>query len=99
MSKIRIVNWLLTRKCNLKCDYCSIVKNYEGMPEHYPKMKYYHQNQMTSFKVIEILNTLNRHNKDIFNIFYGGEPTLFDGLSHVINHCNNNNIYLSLIHI
>lgn len=98
MSKVRIVNWLLTRKCNLKCDYCAIVKNYDGMPtECYPRMKHYYKQQMTSFQVIDILDTIKRHNPDAFHIFYGGEPILFNGLNHVINHCNENEIHYTII--
>jgi MoaA/NifB/PqqE/SkfB family radical SAM enzyme len=97
MSKIRIVNWLLTRKCNLKCDYCAIVKDYKGMPPEYPKMVHYYHDQMTSLHVIEILNTIKRNNPEAFHIFYGGEPMLFNGLSHIINHCNDNNIYYTII--
>lgn len=98
MSKVRIVNWLLTRKCNLKCDYCAIVKNYKDMPkECYPEMKHYYKNQLTSYQVIDILDSIKRHNPDAFHIFYGGEPLLFNGLSHVINYCNDKSIHYTII--
>lgn len=97
MDKIRIVNWLLTRKCNLKCDYCAIVRNYPDMPVQYPGISHYMKNQMSYQYVIEVLDMIKAHNPDVFHILYGGEPMLFDGLHHVINHCNDNNIHYTII--
>lgn len=97
MSKIRIVNWLLTRKCNLKCDYCAIVKNYNNKPNTYPDMSHYHKNEMTTQQVIETLRKLKIHNPYHFNIFYGGEPLLRDDLPEIINYCNENDIFYTII--
>ena len=91
-NMIRIVNWLLTRRCNLKCDYCAIVKNYEGKPNEYPDMAHYLQNEMTTSDVIDGLMKFQQHNSDIFHIFYGGEPTLRKDLPAIITFCNKNNI-------
>lgn len=96
-DKIQIVNWILTRRCNLECSYCAIVRNYQNMPREYPKMKYYHQNEMDTNWVIEILRRLKLHNPDCFQIFYGGEPILRKDLSKIINYCNKYNIHYTII--
>lgn len=96
-DKIRIVNWLLTRKCNLNCDYCAIVRNYDGMPDEYPDMKHYLKNEMDSDRVIRGLEKIKKHNPDCFHILYGGEPMLFKGLSEVINYCNDQDIHYTII--
>jgi MoaA/NifB/PqqE/SkfB family radical SAM enzyme len=97
MSKIRIVNWLLTRKCNLDCDYCAIVKNYNCMPVSYPPVKHYIKNEMTTDVVIKALRRFKMHNPDTFHILYGGEPLLRRDLPHIINYCNENKIYYTII--
>ena len=97
MDKIRIVNWLLTRKCNLDCHYCAIVKDYPNKPDEYPDMKHYHQNQMTYNDVIRFLEKIKKHNPDCFHIFYGGEPLLFKGLEHVLNYCYDEDIHYTVI--
>jgi len=97
MSKIRIVNWLLTRKCNLKCDYCAIVKNYSNKPASYPDMSHYIKNEMTAEMVISGLALFKKHNPSMFHIFYGGEPMLVNGLPRIINYCNDNEIFYTII--
>jgi len=97
MSKIRIVNWLLTRLCNLHCDYCAIVRDYEKMPHLYPNIGYYIRNEMPTDVVIEALRKMKIHNPNMFHIFYGGEPLLRKGLSEIINYCNDNEIYYTII--
>ena len=94
---IRIVNWLLTRKCNLTCDYCAIVKNYTGMPYQYPQMKHYIQNEMPTDVVLNALTAFKKHNKNTFHIFYGGEPLLRKDLPLIINHCNESGIPYTII--
>lgn len=97
MDKIQIVNWLLTRRCNLKCSYCRIVKDYKSKPGIYPNMKYYSDNEMSTMDVINGLKKLKKHNPDSFHIFYGGEPTLREDLAQIINYCNDNDIYYTII--
>jgi len=94
---IRIVNWLLTRRCNLQCEYCSIVKNYEGMPKEYPDMKHYIQNEMSTQTVIDGLKKFKAHNPDAFHIWYGGEPLLRKDLPDIINFCNAEDIHYTII--
>ena len=94
---IRIVNWLLTRRCNLACDYCAIVKNYPDMPHGYPLMSHYIKNEMTTDQVIKGLDQFQLHNPDCFHILYGGEPLLRKDLADIINHCNDNHIHYTII--
>lgn len=94
---IQIVNWLLTRKCNLTCDYCAIVKDYPGMPTTYPPMKHYIKNEMSTDVVINALANFKNHNPEMFHIFYGGEPLLRKDLPDIINFCNENEIYYTII--
>lgn len=96
-DKIQIVSWLLTRRCNLKCEYCGIVKNYKDKPKGYPDMSHYHKNEMTTEYVIDILKKLKEHNSDCFNILYGGEPLLRSDLSEIVNFCNDEKINYTII--
>jgi len=97
MSLIRIVNWILTRKCNLDCEYCAIVKNYDGMPRGYPNMQHYLQEEMSTEVVINALKAFKKQNPNVFHIFYGGEPLLRPDLPDIINFCNENEIYYTVI--
>ena len=97
MSKIRIVNFLLTRRCNLNCDYCALVKDYDGMPRHYPRMAHYIKNEMSTKTVTDALMAFKKHNPNIFIILYGGEPLLRKDLPEIINFCNENEIYYTII--
>lgn len=97
MNKIQIVNWLLTRRCNLHCDYCRIVKNYKTKPPEYPDMKHYIDNEMSTDTVIEGLRKLKLHNPNVFNILYGGEPLLRLDLPDIINYCNDQKIHYTVI--
>jgi MoaA/NifB/PqqE/SkfB family radical SAM enzyme len=97
LSKIRISNWLLTRKCNLNCDYCAIVKNYSFKPAIYPDMSHYMKKEMSTHRVINGLKLMKKHNPNMFHIFYGGEPLLRKDLSDIINFCNKENIFYTVI--
>lgn len=94
---IHICNWLLTRKCNLNCSYCGITINKNDKPKSYHDIKYYHQNEMSTEFIKNILKQLKLHNENIFNIFYGGEPFLRKDLSEIINFCNKENIHYTII--
>jgi len=97
MSEIRIVNWLLTRKCNLRCSYCGIVRNYKDKPKAYPNMKYYYENEMSTSFVINCLEKFYNHNSDMFHIFYGGEPLLREDLAEIVVYCNKKGIHYTII--
>jgi len=89
---VRIVNWILTRRCNLRCDYCGIVKvRGEERISHYKK------NEIPAERVITLLNKFKTYNPDIFHIFYGGEPFLRGDLSDILKFCNENDIYYTII--
>ena len=92
---IRIANWLLTRRCNLKCDYCAIVRDVAN-PDYKP-ISYFHSNEMSTQLVIETLEALKRHNPEMFHIFYGGEPFLRKDLADIVNFCNENEIEYTII--
>lgn len=97
MDKIRIVSWFLTRRCNLQCSYCAIVRNYKGKPDEYPDMKHYYKNEMKAEEIIEALKKFKLHNPDCFHIFYGGEPFMRSDLPAIINFCNSENIQYTII--
>lgn len=96
-NKIHICNWLLTRRCNLKCAYCAITRNYKNKPSEYPDMNYYYKNEMSTKYIIDGLKKLKIHNPDMFHIFYGGEPFLRSDLANIINFCNSENIHYTII--
>jgi len=97
MNKIRIVNWLLTRDCNLNCSYCGIVR--EPKCDAYQNLEHYKldQHQISTLEVIEALTRIKKHNIDCFHIFYGGEPLLRNDLPIIINFCNQNEINYTII--
>ncbi len=96
MDKIQVVNFLLTRKCNLKCHYCRISRNY-SKPDEYPSLEYYDKHELPYMRIIRFLRKLKKHNSDIFVIFYGGEPMLYPHLPLIISFCNDNNINYTII--
>lgn len=97
MNKIQIVNWILTRKCNLKCEYCRIIRNYKSIPDEYPNIKHYIKNEINIVYILKSLKKLKLHNPDMFHIFYGGEPLLRSDLKTIINYCNSENIHYTII--
>ena len=90
-----IVNWLLTRKCNLKCEYCGLV--HESEVTEYPRLCDMWKNEKDSNFIIKSLEKIKNISPDCFHIFYGGEPLLFEGLYEIINYCNYNNIKYTII--
>ncbi len=96
-EKVQIVSWLLTRKCNLKCSYCSISSNYKTKPSRYPDINYYLKNEMTLEFILNSLERLQLNNPHMFHIFYGGEPLLRKDLSEIIKFCNDNSINYTII--
>jgi len=97
MDKVQIVSWLLTRKCNLRCSYCRIVKNYKDIPMIYPPIAHYYKNEMTTDNVIYGLKAFKKHNPDAFHILYGGEPLLRKDLPDIVQFCNEQDINYTII--
>lgn len=95
-DKIQIVNFLLTRRCNLHCGYCRISRDY-NRPDEYPSLESYIKNEISFENVINFLNKLKIHNPDAFVIFYGGEPLLREDLSKIIEYCNQSKINYTII--
>lgn len=96
---IRIVNWLLTRRCNLRCEYCGITRDRPGISEHpqLKKISYFKENEISTDRVIKLLDKFRTHNPKIFHIFYGGEPFLRRDLRDIIKHCNWKDIDYTII--
>lgn len=92
---IRCVNWILSRRCNLKCDYCRISRNYYKSP--YPDLNYFFKNEMSTNFIINSLDWFKNYNKNCFHLFYGGEPLLRKDLPDIINYCNKNDIFYTII--
>lgn len=96
MDKIQIVNFLLTRRCNLKCSYCRIARDY-NRPDEYPPLSHYNSNELSPQEIINFLNKLHKHNPNVFIIFYGGEPFLYNDLPLVIDHCHKIGLFYTII--
>lgn len=95
-NKINIANVLLTRRCNLACEYCRIATtrfdNYLYKPNEYPDANYYIKNESSTEEWIEFFNRLYKHNPDCFVILYGGEPFIvWEKLADIVNHLNSIN--------
>jgi MoaA/NifB/PqqE/SkfB family radical SAM enzyme len=67
------------------------------MPDTYKSVNHYVRNEMPTDVVIETLKGLKRHNPEMFHIFYGGEPLLRKDLPDIINFCNENDIFYTII--
>jgi MoaA/NifB/PqqE/SkfB family radical SAM enzyme len=96
MGQIQIVNWLLTRMCNLSCEYCRISCTYEQPKEYFP-ITYYYTNQMKTEFVLGYLERFKKHNPNCFHIFYGGEPLLRVDLPEIIQFCHDHEIFYTVI--
>jgi len=97
MDQVQIANILLTRRCNLTCSYCNIVRDYPDMPEDYLPMKYYAQHELTGEEWIEIFSRLVKNNPNVFFVIYGGEPFVYKDLWKIIKYCNNNDVSYTVI--
>lgn len=87
---INIASLILTRRCNLNCEYCRISgdANYIIAPSEYPNASYYYENEKNSEFWIDSISRLVKHNKDMFFILFGGEPFMYDGLSEIVKEMN-----------
>ena len=97
-GKIMMVNVLLTRRCNLRCEYCDIVRDYEGRPVEYPKVETIKDRTAEEWIAdFEVLRELYKDKKDLFFILYGGEPFLFHGLTKIIMYFGEHDLNYTII--
>ena len=70
------VEWLLTRACQLKCDYCKIrdASTLGGK-------------QLTKEQVFEGVDIINRRFPRVPIVFFGGEPTVLNWLPELVGYC------------
>ena len=87
-----VCNWLLTRKCNLRCEYCGLVRD-----SVYGKYSDFIKKEKGYKFYIDTLTKIKSINENAFHIFYGGEPMLYDDLDKIIDFCNKNDINYTLI--
>lgn len=96
MHRVWICNALLTRKCNLNCSYCSIIRNPDP-DTGYEKIKWFNDNEICVFDWIQIVERLRRNNPDCFFIWYGGEPTIYKDFEPLISFCNKTKVNYTVI--
>jgi len=96
---INIASLILTRKCNLKCEYCRISGDTDYMiaPREYKNSKYYYEHERSLEYWIDVINRLVSHNPNIFFILFGGEPFLYDNLSGIVKHLNCKDAHYTII--
>jgi len=93
-----MVNVLLTRRCNLRCAYCDIVRDYKGQPEEYPKVADIKDRTAEEWIAdFEQLRKLYQGRKELFFILYGGEPLLFHGLTKIIMYFDEHDLNYTII--
>lgn len=90
IHEIQIANVLLTRRCNLRCQYCNIIRDYVGIPAEYKKMDYFHKNEHGLEDWIEVFKRVHANNPNVFFILYGGEPMLHPDIKDIIKFLKNN---------
>jgi len=96
---INVASLILTRRCNLNCEYCRISGDidYIIIPREYPRSSYYYNNEKTPEFWIDTIDRLVKHNKDIFFILFGGEPLMYEGLTKIVKHMNTKGYYYTII--
>lgn len=99
MVKINIANFLITKKCNLKCEYCRISgdPDYILKPSDYPDSGYYHNSECDIDYWINIARLLKENNPEVFILIYGGEPLLKKDLHKLIIYLNEQEIGYTII--
>ena len=95
--KIQIANVLLTRRCNLKCDYCNIVKNYVGRPADYKDMSHFHHNEHSWQEWAQVFDRVHKNNPNCFFILYGGEPFMHPQINDIVKYLKDNSYLHTII--
>lgn len=88
-NQIQIANILLTRKCNLRCSYCNIIRDYIGIPDEYKKMQHFYNNEHGLSDWISVFNRIHANNPDCFFILYGGEPMIHPDIIEIVKYLKN----------
>jgi len=92
-----ILNLLVTRICNLSCNYCRITKYYTNIPKEYPRLKYYIGFNKSYKYFMDFIDFLKRYDNDLFVLIYGGEPTLYNDFHLLIKSLYEKNVPSSVI--
>ncbi len=88
---VKMVQCLLTRRCNLNCSYCGIAGDieYAGRPVEYPYRKTLTENEMSPGCWIDTLTRYHRHDPSVYFVLWGGEPFLVpDSLTEIVQALN-----------
>jgi len=89
-----IVNWLITRRCNLKCSFCGIVRQ----PDHpIYDIKDKLRNELRFKDMKPIIDFLAEFEPKPFIILYGGEPTLHPDIETIVDYLNEVDMPYTLI--
>lgn len=92
---IKIANLLLTRKCNLKCEYCAIIRDPEVTD--YPTIKKLNERELSAYDWVSVIERIRINNPDCFFIFYGGEPFIRSDFQAIVKYANDKNINYTII--
>lgn len=80
------VEWLLTRACQLKCDYCKIRDDSTLAGK-----------QLTKDQVFEGVEVLHRNFPRVPIVFFGGEPTVLNWLPQLVGYCETLGVKYAII--
>ena len=80
------VEWLLTRACQLKCDYCKIRDDSTLVGK-----------QLTKDQVFEGVELINRNFPRVPIVFFGGEPTVLNWLPELVGFCETLGVKYAII--
>ena len=97
---INIVNALITRDCNLRCEYCKLSGNIDNplKPIDYPTAKQLRDNEKDSEWWIDTLSKYYKQNPNLFTLLYGGEPMVrWKRLVNIVNYLNAKDYSYSII--
>lgn len=84
--KVLKVEWLLTRKCDLRCPYCEIRDSRSLLGK-----------ELSLSQVIEGVNVVDRMFPRVPIVFFGGEPAVLDWLPELVAHCESIGLKYAII--